>query len=621
MKAIEPFLATFEKGKSLDEAVSQQRLIKTIIEMEGLEIPKLYDKKTGEYKDSISKGAVKAVYEKDPHWIWGYILGQDEIKYSQAKLTALKQKLYEEIEGRRYRFNLNSGDHLIWLFFTHLGEEPRKFPKTNGSTTEDWTPSLEADSIKEHLLPKYPWVDYLLKYKRILKIQSTYVAPVLELNLDGWLYMDMKQNGTTSGRFSCSGGYNLQTLPRVDDELEALEMCDKCGSKNIEVEEYIECMANRHCKDCKHVEYDIPRPSAIKKGFIAPPGYKIINADYSSLEPRCFAYVSNEEKIKAVYKEGLDLYSKVYCDMFDTIGQYSADPKATNFLKKKYPKARKEIKPIVLGIPYGAGDAQVANMTGYTIKSKEPDKYGIYKEYPDVVKGKEIRDQYMRTYPALQGYMTLQEYMCVEYGYVESKFGRRKHFKYAKVIGDFLEELSVTNGLHIEKMDKIYAISTMTKSKLTGVKADIKHAASGNHLFSLTEEHLGKLAEKLGMSLSIDKYGKDGIKQKGGWAYIRSLLKADLNNAKNHPIQALAGHIANMGMLTTTRKFKEQGLDAWVCLQVHDEITGYAREDHAEAAAKCLQSGMEDNIFTIPLKNDVVMIAEPIICDNLKDSK
>lgn len=98
-------------------------------------------------------------------------------------------------------------------------------------------------------------------------------------------------------------------------------------------------------------------------------------------------------------------------------------------------------------------------------------------------------------------------------------------------------------------------------------------------------------------------------------------MKADLNNAKNHPIQGLAGHITNMGMLTTQRAFRNNGLDAWVALQVHDEITCYAREDQAELAKDCLQKGMEENIYTLPLKADVVMIAEPVICDNLKDSK
>jgi DNA polymerase I-like protein with 3'-5' exonuclease and polymerase domains len=621
IQSITPFLDGFDKGNSLDESISHQRLVKRIVELEGLDLPTTTDKKTGEVKESIAKAAVKKEYEKNPHWIWGYLLGEDEIKYSTEKLQSIKQTLYEEVEGRRYRFNLNSGDHLIWLFFDKLGQERRKFPKTDGSTTEDWRPSIDADGIKAHLLQPFPWVKSLLKYKKLQKMQSTYIAPVLEMNINGWLYVEWKQNGTTSGRFSCSGGYNLQTLPRVDDELEALEACDKCHSKNIELDESLECMANRACKDCGFTEYDIPRPSSIKKGFIAPPGYKIINADYSSLEPRCFAYESREEAIKAVYKEGLDLYSKVYCDIFDKDRQFSAHPDAPNFLKKVNKKARSFIKPLVLGIPYGAGDAQVANMTGNMIKSKEANQFGIFEERPNMEEGKRIRNLYLDTYPELRGYMSHQEYMAVEYGFVDGKYGRRRHFEYAKIIGDFFGNLACHNNLPLDKMEKIDLFKGTGKARLSGTKATIKNYATGQVIFNLQEEDLMKLAEMLKMSFSMDKFGKDGIKQKGGWSYIRSLIKADLNNAKNHPIQSLAGHITNMGMLSTTRLFKEHGIDGWVALQVHDELTAYARIDQAELACTLLQRGMEDNIFTIPLKNDVAMIAVPVICDNLKESK
>lgn len=629
IKAVDPFLAGFEKGKSLDESISHGRLVKRIIQLEGLKMPTQLDKKTGEHKESLAKNVIKKEYQSNPHWLWGYILGEDEIKYSPEKVTAIKQQLYEEVEGRRYRFNIGSNDHLIWLFFDKLGENRKMFPKTDGSTVEDWRPSIDADTIKEHLLPKYDWVNILLKYKRIQKIQSTYVAPALELQINGWLYMDMKQNGTTSGRFSCSGGYNLQTLPRVDDELEALDECHKCGAKakdkngnltgDIELEEFIECMANRKCLKCGHVEYDIVRPSAIKKGFIAPPGYKIVNADYASLEPRCFAYMSGEDNIKQVYKDNLDLYSKVYCDIFDKEHQYSAHPDHPNFLKKVNKKARSFIKPLVLGIPYGAGDAQVANMTGNLIDYV--DDKGVKRQRPNFEEGRRIRTLYLDTYPKLRGYMSEQEYMAVEYGFVDAKYGRRRHFMWAKIIGDFFHNLPCHNGMVMDKMDKIRIFHGTGKARLQGCNATIKDFKSGNIVFFLKDEDLEKLSGLLGMNFTTDKFGKDGIKQKGGWGYIRNLLKEDLNNAKNHPIQGLAGHITNMGMLATNRMFKARNLDAWVALQVHDEIMCYAAESQAQAAKEALQSGMEDNIFTIPLKGDVVMIAEPIICDNLKDSK
>lgn len=629
IQAITPFLDGFDKGKSIDDAVSEGRFIRRVIELEGLKIPTQFNKKTQEHKESLAKGVVTKEYQKNPHWLWGYILGQDEIKYSLEKVASIKQQLYEEVVERRYRFNIGSNDHLIWLFFDKLKENRREFPKTEGSTVEDWRPSLDADIIKDKLLSKYEWVNILLKYKRVQKIQSTYVAPALELQQNGWLYMDMKQNGTTSGRFSCSGGYNLQTLPRVDDELEALDECHKCGAKlkdkagnltgDIELEEYIECMANRKCHKCGHVEYDIVRPSAIKKGFIAPPGYKIINADYASLEPRCFAYMSGEDNIKAVYRDNLDLYSKVYCDIFDKEHQYSAHPDHPNFLKKVNKKARTFIKPLVLGIPYGAGDAQVANMTESFVNYI--DDKGVARQRPNFDEGRRIRNLYLDTYPKLRGYMDEQEYMAVEYGFVDAKYGRRRHLMWAKIIGDFFHALPCHNNMIMDKMDKIRFFLGTGKARLQGCNATIKDHKSGNIIFNLKEENLELLASQLGIIFTTDKFGKDGIKQKGGWGYIRNLLKEDLNNAKNHPIQALAGAITNLGMLSAQRLFITNNVDAWVALQVHDEVTAYARVDQAELAKKLLQCGMEDNEYTIPLKHDVVMLAEPVICDNLKESK
>lgn len=647
MSAITPFLDGFDKGKSIDEAVSHQRLVKRIIQLEGLSVPKVQNKATGEWKDSIAQAAVKKEYVKNPHWIWGYLLGEDEIKYSEDKLNAIKLELYQEVEGRRYRFNMGSNDHLIWLFFDKLGENRRKFPKTEKSTIEDWKPSLDAETIRLNLLEKFPWVQILLKEKKIQKIQSTYVAPALKYEINGWMYMDMKQNGTTSGRFSCSGGYNLQTLPRVDDENDALERCDKCSSKNVEIDTYIEVMANRTCKDCGHVEYDIVRPSAIKKGFIAPPGYKIINADYSSLEPRCFAYMSEEEGIKKVYKDNLDLYSKVYCDIFDKEGQYSADPEASNFLKKANPKARKFIKEFALAIPYGAGEAQVASLAGYFIEYE--DEFKIKRQRPDMNKGKVLREQYLNTYMNLTYYMLEKELEAVVYGRVDAKYGRRRHLEYAPIIANAiyaklnLDDYRFSSHFHYVRRlaEKYEERGIMTEEKLQGLRLleacyifmylprkDTKepHFSTVNRdvgiRLSMSSEDLKSLAKSLNMRFSTADYGHtEPILDKGCWSYIRSLLKADLNNAKNHPIQGLAGHITNMGMLTTQRLFKQQGLDAWIMIQVHDEIGAYAREDHAELAKNCLRQGMQDNIFTMPLKTEVVMIAEPVICDNLKDSK
>ena len=72
-------------------------------------------------------------------------------------------------------------------------------------------------------------------------------------------------------------------------------------------------------------------------------------------------------------------------------------------------------------------------------------------------------------------------------------------------------------------------------------------------------------------------------------------------------------------MLDTTRGYRQNKVDAWVCLQVHDEITSYAKIEEVDKAVEIKQKGMEDNDFAHLI--DIPMIAEPLVCNNLKESK
>lgn len=591
-------LNDFSIGKSLDEAISNQRLIKKIIELEGLTIPTKYDKKTDKYKETLAKGEVKKVYQENPHWLWGYIIGEDEIKYSDEKIEKIKKDLYLEVEGRRYRFNIGSPNHLRWLFCDKYGMDKSSLPQTDSATSDNPIPSMGAETLKDFMLKDHPWVKKLITYKKLLKLYSTYMMPAIELNINGILYMDMKQNGTVSGRFACSGGFNLQTLPRIDDEIEMLGTCDKCNSENVTINQKFMALADRMCNDCGHVEEDIVCASVIKEGFIAPPGYKIVNADYSSLEPRCFAYQSGDEELKRVYLEGLDLYSKVYCDVFDEEKKYSANPDAENFLKKLNKPARTFVKPIVLGIPYGANDYQVATLIGKTITIKRDD--GTSYEIPDKAAGCDVIQKYLNAYPNLRKYMEEQEINCLTKGYVEALCGRRRHFQYAPKIYRFLLLK------RLQTSDLIDATSSQLK------KSNSIYISSTGNKVTLTDTELKSLIKDLGLPYQ-------NCMAKGYWLYVKNLLKADLNNAKNFPIQALAGHITNRGMLDTTRFYNQNNIDGWVFLQVHDEISCYVKTEQSEQGSNYLKIGMEDNKFAKLI--DVPMIADPIICDNIKEAK
>ncbi|MCG3175437.1 MAG: hypothetical protein MOGMAGMI_00366 [Candidatus Omnitrophica bacterium] len=593
---ISHLLRDFPLGKTSEEAVSHQRLVKKLIELEGLKVPVKIDS-NGTSKESLNKSEVKKEYNKNPHWIWGYILGEDELKYSEDKLNRIKNSLYQESTGQRHRFNIGSDAHLRWLFCDKLKFSKTDLPQTDSATKENPIPSVKAEVLEEFMLPKYDWVKGILLFKKLRKLHSSYIKPAIELQIDGKLYMDMKQNGTVSGRFACSGGFNLQTLPNIEAEMESLKVCKKCKSENISIEKVIEIVCNKKCLDCGNFEEGLIRSSVIKKGFVVPNGFKIVNADYASLEPRVFAFISGDEKLKEVYWKGLDLYSKVYCDVFDKEGKYSADPDAPNFLKNLNKTARTDVKPIVLGIPYGANKYQVAALTG---KKKEIIVKDTPIQVPDTEYGQWVIDSYLGTYKELNKYMLKCEIDCVSKGYVSTLIGRRRNFKYAPKIVSFLHKKGLDYRDLVEcKVSDLKKANISTTSEL------------GNHL-NFSQYELENLGKDLGIIYS-------DIKEKDYWSYIRNLLKADLNNSKNFPIQGLAGHITNKGMLEAARLFRKNNVNAWVFLQVHDEICVYAKVEESQKAAELLKIAMENNIYSSKL--DVEMIADPIICDNLMQAK
>ena len=592
-------LTNFNVGGSIEDEISERALVKEIMRLEGVPMPTKTDKKTGEVKDSIAKAEVKKAYQANPHWILGYLLGEDEIKYSKEQLDDIRLRLFREKTGKRHRFNIGSSLHLRWLFCDVLGQNKAKLPQTDSATKENPIPQMTAEVLEEFFLVKHPFVQKLLSWKKLSKLQSTYVLPALQHQIDGFLNMEMKQNGTTSGRFSCSGGYNLQTLPRVDDEMELLSSCEKCHSENVVIEQDLICMANLKCSDCGHHKTDIARPSAIKRGFIAPEGMKIINADFESLEPKIFSFMSGEEALKDVYRKGLDLYSQVYCEIFDTNKEFSADPKQPNFLKKVAKAKRTWVKPIVLAIPYGAKCGQVASMVGAVVESVDSDGEKVKK--PDFKRGQEIIDAYLDGFPSLKQYMEDQELKAVTQCYVETLVGRRRHFPKTKVIIEVFDRYSIDFRDFLE-----LGRQTLTRPTVSAV------VRKNGHQIHLPYDALIEVMAGL-------KIKKSEIPERGWWSFIKSVLKNDLDVAKNAPIQGLAAHITNLSMLKFNRLAAEQGLEAWVCLQVHDEITAYARTEHAEQAALLLKEAMEDNEYTALI--DIPMVADPIICDNLMESK
>lgn len=297
-------------------------------------------------------------------------------KVKTEKAAIQKSMYFKDNPDCRYVFNLQSNDHLIELIFNQWGFSPEdKTPTGKPKIDDDYLESLKGN----------PVIEKLKDFKKLNKLLSTYVEGILDRQIDGVIYTSMLQFGTTSGRFS-SRDPNLQNQPRIKD--------DDSGLSQL-VLKYV---------------------NAIRRGFVAGLGCKIVNADYASLEPVCFAHVSGDEKLRNVFRNGEDLYSRVGIETFNISG-VSAVKKDPNYLKNIHPEIRQTSKVIALAIPYGAEAARISQELGVSFREAQ-----------------EIIDKYLNGFPELKKYMARQNYAAKTKGFVTTEFGRIRHLKEAKAI-------------------------------------------------------------------------------------------------------------------------------------------------------------------------------------------
>lgn len=295
-------------------------------------------------------------------------------------ISTINNALEEGEPPTRYVFNLNSSEHLAYYFFDLKGYTPLGVTKTGKKQVN----AKFIDEIKTGDTQAQKIIDY----KKLQKLLSTYINGILSRQIDGVIYTSMLQFGTTSGRFS-SRNPNLQNLPRVKDD-------DSGLSPTV----------------LKYV-------NAIRRGFISNKNYKIVDADYSSLEPVCFAHMSGSEKLREIFRTGKDLYCQVAIDVNKLGHLYSADKKAENYLKKHKPELRQLWKVPILGIVYGMEEARLMQTLGCDRNTAT-----------SIIQG------YLNTYPELKKYMQQCNWSAKKYGYVKTIFGRVRHLPEAKQLFD-----------------------------------------------------------------------------------------------------------------------------------------------------------------------------------------
>jgi DNA polymerase I-like protein with 3'-5' exonuclease and polymerase domains len=259
----------------------------------------------------------------------------------REQLTALHARLEEDVEKARadiYRvagrvFNINSNQEKQYLLYSSKSDGGRglkpKILTGKGGKNEEAGKDLEYTdfSVSSEALEPYrekdPLVKALLEYADLNKLMTTYVVPYLggdvirtvggkskveykeSLLINDRIHCDFIQHGAETGRFS-SRNPNLQNVPAPHTV---------------------------HGKEIRNL-------------FYAPPGYKLVVADYSQIEPRIIASMSKDPIMMKNYLDGGDIYTTVG----DTMGV-----------------DRKAGKVLVLAMAYGVGPDKIARQIGCTI--------------------------------------------------------------------------------------------------------------------------------------------------------------------------------------------------------------------------------------------------------------
>ena len=339
-------------------------------------LPLPRSEKTGKY--SMGK---KLIEELEDSPVKQFLLEGDLTLLPEKDVVKLSMYLWKEKNDGEY-INIQSKKHLGEIAFDYMGIKPL-------TTTNKGQAQFDMDMIQHLAKQGYEWAENLRVYNKLLKIKSTYIDRFYDNAEDGRYYFYFKQNGTVSGRY----GSDAQQLPKPKEEGEDAPI--------------------------------IVKYTNIVRAFLtAGKGRKVIDADYESLEPHCFASVSGDKGLQDIFNNGWDFYStvaikteKLEQDKKNYPNGVSPDKKSPIYLKKLDPVKRNKAKAYSLGIAYG--------MEAFAL-SKTLDV--------DQKVAQELVDGYLNGFPQLKEWRINSRKQVKEHGFIVNKVGRIRHLPKVKAI-------------------------------------------------------------------------------------------------------------------------------------------------------------------------------------------
>ncbi|MCF7916454.1 MAG: DNA polymerase I [Candidatus Omnitrophica bacterium] len=380
-----------------------------------------------------------------------------DIKQLKRVLSKVNKNIIEVKKAifkvAKKEFNLNSPKQLQEILFKDLGIKPLKKTKTGYSTGEEVLKSLSL----EHSIARD-----ILQYRELSKLKTTYLLPLIKKVEDSGdkLFAQFNQTGTQTGRLSSSSP-NLQSIP-VKGEFS----------------------------------------SQLRAAFI--PSTKdgaIVCGDYSQIELRILAHISEDEKLIEAFQNGLDIHSFTASLLFD-IPEEDVDDSQRNIAKK-----------VNFGIVYGMSP------------------YGLTKELGiDFFQAQKFIENYFNRYKKVKDYIEEVIATTKKYGYAETIFGRKRNLSQINSHNPRLQEFAKRQAVNAPIQGSCADIIKLAMIKIDQeiisqkIKAKLIMQIHDELVFDVAKDDLSRmlalLKDKMENCCNLSVPLKVNIKTGKNWAQV-----------------------------------------------------------------------------------------------------
>jgi len=334
------------------------------------------------------------------------------------ELLRLEKEIYSSVG---HQFNINSPQQLGKVLFEELRLPQSRRTKSGYST--------EA-SVMEALRGTHPIIELILKYRQLSKLKSTYVdaLPALINHKTGRVHTSFNQTGTATGRLSSSDP-NLQNIP-IRSEM---------GNK-------------------------------IRKAIIAPPGAYLLSADYSQIDLRALAHLSQDSALITAFAQDEDIHAMTASKIFGIPAS------------EVTPEMRRNAKTVNFGVVYGMSDYGLEQATN--LSREEASQFIAL---------------YFEKYPGVKEYLEATKAQARKLGYVQTVLGRRRFLpeinSFNRMVREAAERMAINAPVQGSSADiiKIAMINLHREMEKRNLKSKMLLQIHDELLFEVPEEEVEEM--------------------------------------------------------------------------------------------------------------------------------